>query len=99
MATMVLTESGYNRFMDNGLHGASVMKKVFLASAAAVALGSLGGCGTTFADRTLSGAMIGAGTGAVAGPVGVGTGAVVGGVVGAVTPPKNVNLGRPIWDR
>ncbi|KAF0180091.1 MAG: Uncharacterized protein FD160_1882 [Caulobacteraceae bacterium] len=79
------------------------MKKVIPASAAVVAtmvaLGSLGGCGTTFADRTLSGAAIGAGTGAIVGPVGVGAGAVVGGVVGAVTPPKKVNLGRPIWDR
>lgn len=75
------------------------MKKIILASGAAVALASLGGCGTTFADRTLSGAMIGAGTGAVAGPVGVGTGAVVGGVAGAVTPSRNVNLGKPIWKK
>ncbi len=75
------------------------MKKVAMASAAVAALGALGGCGTTFADRTLSGAAIGAGAGAVVGPVGIGAGAVVGGVVGAVTPKKNVNLGRPIWDR
>ena len=75
------------------------MKKIVLTSAAVVALAALGGCGTTFADRTLSGAAIGAGTGAVVGPVGIGAGAVVGGVVGAVTPKKNVNLGRPIWDR
>ncbi|MDX2238464.1 MAG: hypothetical protein NW203_12955 [Hyphomonadaceae bacterium] len=65
-----------------------------LAAAAAVS-----GCGTTFADRTLSGAGIGAGVGVVAGPIGVGTGAVVGGAVGALTPEKNLNLGRPIWNR
>lgn len=75
------------------------MKKTILAAGAAIALASLGGCGTTFADRALSGAMIGAGTGAVAGPVGVGTGAVVGGVAGAVIPPRNVNLGKPAWKK
>lgn len=74
------------------------MKKVFAVGAAAAALATLGGCGTTFADRTLSGAMIGAGTGVVVGPVGVGAGAVVGGVVGAVTPPEEVNLGKPVWN-
>lgn len=75
------------------------MKKIILASVATAALAALGGCGTTFADRTLSGVMIGAGTGAVAGPVGVGTGAVVGGVAGAVIPPRNVNLGKPVWKK
>jgi hypothetical protein len=63
-----------------------------------LALG-LGACGTTFADRTLSGASIGAATGVVVGPVGVGAGAIVGGAVGAVTPPDKVNLGRPVWNR
>jgi hypothetical protein len=63
-----------------------------------LALG-LGACGTTFADRALSGAAIGAGTGAVVGPVGVGAGAIVGGAVGAVTPPRKVNLGEPVWKR
>lgn len=60
---------------------------------------ALSGCGTTFADRALSGAGIGAGVGVVAGPVGVGAGAVVGGVAGAVIPEENVNLGTPVWKR
>ena len=63
-----------------------------------LALG-LGACGTTFADRTLSGAMIGGGTGAVVGPIGIGAGAIVGGAVGAVTEPSQVNLGKPVWNR
>jgi hypothetical protein len=74
------------------------MKKRLIAAAAVAASVGLGGCGTTFEDRALSGALIGAGTGAVAGPVGVAGGAVIGGVAGAVVPPKNVNLGRPVWD-
>jgi hypothetical protein len=72
------------------------MTKAPLALPLALALGA---CGTTFADRTLSGAAIGAGTGIVVGPVGAGAGAIVGGAVGAVTPPKKVNLGKPVWNR
>lgn len=71
------------------------MKKLILVALAPLALTA---CGTQFADRTLSGAGIGAGTGAVLGPVGVGAGAVIGGVTGAVTPSKNVNLGKPVWN-
>jgi hypothetical protein len=59
------------------------MKKLILVALAPLALTA---CGTQFADRTLSG------------PIGVGAGAVIGGVTGAVTPSKNVNLGKPVWN-
>ena len=72
------------------------MKKFAIAVLAPLALSA---CGHQFADRTLSGAGIGAGAGAVLGPIGVGAGAVIGGVTGAVTPSKNVNLGKPIWKK
>ena len=71
-----------------------------------VVLGALlvGGCGERYADRTLSGAGIGAAAGTVGTIVGGGnpvTGAIiggaVGGVAGAVLPSKDVNLGKPIW--
>ncbi len=55
-------------------------------------------CGTTNADRGISGAMIGAGVGLVGGPVGVGTGALIGAGVGILTDAGTVNLGKPIWD-
>lgn len=76
------------------------MKRISLA---VVLLLSLGACGTTTSDRTLSGGAIGAGIGAVGGymlgaPV---EGALIGGAVGAgtgaLTDPDSVNLGRPIW--
>ncbi len=68
-----------------------------------VALG-VTACGERYADRTLSGAGIGAAAGTVGTVIGGGnpvTGAIiggaVGGVAGAVTDPKNVNLGQPVW--
>ncbi|MDX2233414.1 MAG: hypothetical protein NW200_02845 [Hyphomonadaceae bacterium] len=72
------------------------MKMLLFVAAAPLVLGA---CGTTVSQRALSGAAIGAGTGAVAGPIGVGTGAVVGGAVAVVTPADKVNLGKPVWDR
>jgi hypothetical protein len=57
----------------------------------------LSGCGTTMGDRGLSGAGIGAGFGAIAGPPGILVGGVVGAGVGMVTKPHQVNLGRPLW--
>lgn len=56
----------------------------------------LAGCGEGFADRTLSGAALGAGTTAVLGPGAI-VGAVVGGVVGAVTNEDELQLGHPVW--
>lgn len=65
---------------------------------------ALAGCGTTVGDRGLSGAAIGAGTGAVAaailgGPVGAAAlvGGAVGAVAGAATSPAAVDLGKPVW--
>src|SRR5258708_4372031 len=64
----------------------------------------LAGCGTSQSDRTLSGAGLGAGGGAIiaaatGGSVGTGAviGAVVGGVVGATTSRDDLDLGDPLW--
>jgi osmotically inducible lipoprotein OsmB len=61
-------------------------------------------CGQSQSDRALSGAGIGAATGAVGGalvggnPVG---GAVIGGAVGAaaggLTKEEDINMGKPVW--
>ena len=59
----------------------------------------LAGCGTARGDRGLSGAGIGAGIGLIGGPPGVIVGAAAGAVVGLVTPPRNINLGRPAWNQ
>ncbi len=64
----------------------------------------LSACGTDPTDRALSGAGIGAATGAVVGAVtpltpvgGALIGAAVGGGAGALTSPSEVDLGRPVW--
>lgn len=70
---------------------------------AAVAL-MLTACGESKGDRALSGAAIGAGTGAVGGALlgghAVG-GALIGGAVGAaaggLTDKDDINLGKPAW--
>ena len=67
---------------------------------------ALSGCGSSEYDRVGSGASIGAVTGAligiVGGPVGVAVGAGIGAGVGAVagggTTPKQVDLGKPVWE-
>ena len=59
----------------------------------------LAGCGTVAGDRTLSGAMVGAGAGAVVGPVGSAVGAVAGAGVGYVTHSDDLYLGKPFWKR
>jgi peptidoglycan hydrolase-like protein with peptidoglycan-binding domain len=74
---------------------------------AVVMIGALlAGCGSTTEDRGLSGAGIGAAAGAVVGAVtglsiveGVVIGAVAGGAVGVLTDDKQVNLGKPAWQR
>ncbi|MGE0383273.1 MAG: peptidoglycan-binding protein [Gammaproteobacteria bacterium] len=69
----------------------------------AIVAGALVGCGTTPADRTLSGAGLGAGAGAAIGAVtgapaaGAAIGAVAGGLAGAVTSPGQLNAGDPPW--
>ena len=63
------------------------------------------GCGTSTFDRSLTGgalgALAGAGTGALIGPLGVGAGALIGAGAGAaaggLTHPDQVNLGRPVY--
>ena len=64
----------------------------------------LTGCGITQGDRAVSGAGLGAATGAVVGAVtpltpvgGALLGAAVGGAAGAFTTPSEVNLGPPVW--
>jgi hypothetical protein len=78
------------------------MQKTIVTLAAATLLSS--GCGTTPAERGVSGAGIGAGTGAIVGAVtgitvaqGAVLGAVAGGLTGALTRTDQVNLGDPVW--
>lgn len=82
------------------------MKTTHLLAVASIL--TLTACGETNNDRAASGALIGAGTGAVLGAAVAGdpwAGAAVGGVlggaagaaVGASTTPDDVNLGRPVW--
>ncbi len=81
------------------------MKSWKLLGAAALAL-AVTACGTNPQDRTTggaaAGAAAGAGVGALGGPVGALAGAAIGGGVGAVTgattSPRDVNLGRPVWN-
>jgi len=68
------------------------------ALAAVLLVGAaLSACGTSTADRSVSGAALGAGVGALAGPPGIVIGALAGSATGAVTNPSQVNLGQPIW--
>lgn len=82
------------------------MKPIPLLVALGLSLGLLAGCGVTQGDRALSGAGIGAATGATGSAVTGGdpaTGAIVGGAVGAaagaLTDADDIYLGRPIWRR
>ncbi len=79
------------------------MKRISLAGAILLSLGTLSACGTTTGDRAISGGAIGAGVGTIGGfmvgaPV---EGALIGGAVGAgtgaLTSPSTINLGKPIW--
>lgn len=71
---------------------------------AALALATLGACGTSTTDRAITGGGIGAGAGAAVGAVtgvGVGEGALIGGAVGvatgAITDSGTVDLGDPVY--
>lgn len=75
-----------------------------LGLALVLPLGLLGGCGYTQGDRALSGAGIGAATGATGSALtggDAGTGAIVGGAAGAatgaLTDQEDIDLGRPFW--
>lgn len=80
------------------------MRKLQNTMVSVVALTLLAACGNQPGERALSGAGIGAGTGAVgsailgADPL---TGALIGGAVGAaaggLTDKDDINLGKPIW--
>jgi hypothetical protein len=67
----------------------------------------LAGCGSSQPGRLSGGTAIGAATGAafglIGGPVGVVVGAGIGAGVGALTSTntsaKQVDLGKPVWDR
>ena len=82
------------------------MNRVIMIAAAG-GLAMLAGCGHTPQERTTGGAAPGAATGAaigaLGGPVGVGVGALIGAgagaATGAATSPRQVNLGKPVWDR
>ncbi|GIX10608.1 MULTISPECIES: hypothetical protein [unclassified Elioraea] len=72
--------------------------------AAAVAMLGLAACGNTPGERALSGGALGAAGGAAIGGLSGGSvlgGAVLGGAAGAaagaLTSPRDVNLGRPAW--
>jgi len=77
--------------------------KVFLAGTVLL----LAACGNREPGRVQGGAAAGAATGAavglVGGPPGVAAGAVIGGgagaIAGATTSPKQVDLGKPVWDK
>ena len=64
---------------------------------------ALAGCGYNQGDRAASGALIGAGGGAILGAIGgnAGLGALAGAgagaLTGALTSGNDLNLGKPIW--
>jgi len=68
---------------------------------------ALSGCGTSTTDRSLSGAGVGAGTGALIGLAFGGVGAIpgaligagAGGATGAFTDEEQIYLGEAVWDR
>lgn len=81
-----------------------MMKQTMYAAAGLGALCVLSACGETKGDRAMSGAGIGAATGAAAGMItgGSGTtgaliGAGAGALGGALTDKEDVNLGKPVW--
>lgn len=81
-----------------------VLKTSITAASIAALLTLATACGHTTGDRAISGAGLGAATGAVGAAVtgGSGTtgaliGAGVGAAAGALTSDRDVNLGKPIW--
>lgn len=79
------------------------MKRMVVVAGLAAATLGLAACGTQPGERALSGGAIGAGTGAAAGAIAgsPATGALIGGAIGAiggaVTSPRDVYLGEPLW--
>jgi hypothetical protein len=63
-----------------------------------VAALGLAACGTSQAQRGLSGAAIGGGVGLLGGPGGILVGAGVGAGIGILTDREDIYLGEPIWE-
>jgi len=74
-----------------------MFKTTLMAPTALAALG-LTACGTSPAERGVTGAGIGAGVGLIGGPPGVLIGAAIGGTVGATTDEEDINLGPAPFD-
>lgn len=82
------------------------MQKIQTALVLGLGLTLLAACGTSPTDRAISGAGIGAASGAAGSALAGGdatTGALIGGAAGAaagaLTNDRDVYLGRPIWRR
>jgi hypothetical protein len=80
------------------------MRSIILSSAVLATAIAVSACGHRPGDRGLSGGLIGAGGGAgiaaISGgspSVGAAIGGAAGAIGGAVTSPRDVNLGRPAW--
>jgi len=80
------------------------MTRLVAACFALLLAGSLTACGSTTADRGLSGAGIGAAAGTALGAVtglGIVEGALIGagagGITGVLTDEDQINLGKPFW--
>ena len=80
----------------------NILTKLSLASTLVL----LAACGASEPGRVQGGAAAGAATGAtvglIGGPVGVVGGAIIGGgagaLTGATTKPRQIDLGKPIWE-
>lgn len=80
------------------------MKKIACTGILLAGVLALSACGYSQGDRALSGGALGAAGGAAIGGLTGGSvlgGAVLGGAggaaAGALTSPRDVNLGRPVW--
>jgi hypothetical protein len=84
-----------------------LIRRVSVPLLSGLLLLSLSGCGTTKPERVTGGAALGATTGAVIGAFGgpftaAGSaliGAAAGGGLGLITPPQEIDLGRPPFHR
>ncbi len=73
-----------------------MLRKTVMLSAAAAGALALAACGTSDAERGVTGAGIGGAAGyAVGAPL---LGAAAGGATGVFTENDDINLGKPIWD-
>ncbi len=80
------------------------MRRTMLAITLATMAVSLAACGQRPGERAVSGGLIGAGGGAAiaamtggAPLIGAAIGSAAGALGGALTSPRDVNLGRPAW--